>query len=257
MDLRQDILDNRKSFLVYFDWAKYVDKLTKEQNGSLFEAMVKLAMTGEDTDFSDDLALSLVWIAVSDAIKRDTEKYIVKCQRNRENGANGGRPRKDEKNPEKPNGYFGLSTETQQNPKKTDIDIDTDTDTERDNDIDIDGDIDGDSKRIIGNGYVVEYIIKDFKNVWNANVKHGVKQLYEFTAEQQRRLEQLVIKHDWIKVRDAVDSIQYSDYLLGKTNGGKTIELDWFLREQNMLKVASHTYDTKGKRPQRGWQSAI
>jgi hypothetical protein len=250
---RQEILNNRTGFVFYFDWGKIINKLNDEQAGSLLRAIIKAAMEGEDTDFSDDLVLDMAFVGIRDTINRDTEKYIKKAEKNRENGKLGGRP----KNPQKPNGYFGLSTETQQNPKKPDIDIDTDTDIERDNDIDIDGDIDRDNERIIGNGYVVKYVIEDFKNVWNANVKHGVKQLYEFTAEQQRRLEQLVIKHDWIKVRDAVDSIQYSDYLLGKTNGGKAIELDWFLREQNMLKVASHTYDTKGKRPQRGWQSAI
>ena len=245
MDLRQDILDNRKSFLVYFDWAKYVDKLTKEQNGSLFEAMVKLAMTGEDTDFSDDLVLSMVWIGVSDAIKRDTEKYISKCQRNRENGANGGRPRKDEKNPEKPNGYFGLSTETQRNPEKPDIDIDTDMDRETDIDRDSDIDIDTRDTDTIGRGYLREYVYGDFISTWNKYVKYGVEEISEFTTWQKSTIDNLIIKHDWTKVYKAVERIANSDYLLGKVNGSRPITLNWFLKEENMLKVFEGKYDSK------------
>ena len=242
MSDRQDILSNRKSFLVYFDWNKYTGKLTTEQNGRLFEAIIKLAMTGEDTDFSDDLVLTMVWVGISDTIKRDTDKYVDKCRKNRENGNKGGRPRKDDQNPEKPNGYFGLSEETQQNPEKPDIDIDMDIDSEREREIDRYNDIDND---IVGNGYVRKYVYDDFITQWNLYGKYGVDKITSLTDWQKSALDNLIVKHDWLKVRNALMRIGESDYLLGKVSGSKPISLKWFLAEENMLKVYDGKYDNK------------
>ena len=261
MSERQDILNNRKSFLVYFDWAKYVDKLTTEQNGSLFEAMVKLAMTGEDTDFSDDLVLDMVWIGVSDAIKRDTEKYIVKCKKNRENGATGGRPRKDEKNPEKPNGYFGLSTETKRNPEKPDIDIDKDKDTktnsDTDNDIDSDKDkdiVDGNNNDVIGTGFSRTYVYAQFIETWNTYSKYGVERIENLNQYQKDKIDQLVKLYDWVPVHRAMVNIGNSDYLLGQVDGSSPIKLNWFLTPANIEKILADKYTTNKKNKFNGFQ---
>lgn len=251
MDIRQDILSNRKSFLFYFDWDKYVQKMDDAQAGKLLKAILALALRGEQPDFSDDLALELSFIGIGDTIVRDTEKYVDKCRKNRENGANGGRPPKKEEptdNPQKPNGYFGFSEKTGQNPQKPDRDIDIDTDSGRETDRGIDSDIGMDSE-VIGDGYLRKYVYQDFISQWNQYAKYGVEKITELTEWQKTAIDNLVIKYDWIKVLEAMKRIEASDYLLGKTSKSNPISLKWFLVEENMVKVLEGKYDNKDYNP--------
>ena len=73
--------------------------LSDEQFGKL---MFTLTM-GRDPDFEDDKLLSMAYAFISLQKNIDDEKYKQICERNRKNGAKGGRPRK---NPEKANGFF-------------------------------------------------------------------------------------------------------------------------------------------------------
>jgi hypothetical protein len=67
------------------------------------------------------------------ALDRDLIAYEKRCQKNRENGAKGGRPKKQtetEENPQKPNGFS-------EKPKKPDNDNDNDNGNVNDSDNDI------------------------------------------------------------------------------------------------------------------------
>ena len=72
--------------------------LSDEQFGKL---MFTLTM-GRDQDFGDDKLLSMAYAFISLQKKLDDDKYRQICERNRKNGAKGGRPRI---NPEKANGF--------------------------------------------------------------------------------------------------------------------------------------------------------
>ena len=81
------------------------------------EKMKLLSITGKDTDLEKFLAKNIINldIQIEDAKKvykkgwkleyfsydYTVKEYIKKCEKNRENGRRGGRPR----NPEKPNGF--------------------------------------------------------------------------------------------------------------------------------------------------------
>lgn len=74
--------------------------LTTEQFGRLLAALFELD-EGGDPEVDDDIALAFEFMSLQQ--KLDQEKYDKICERNRENGKKGGRPRK---NPQNPNGFF-------------------------------------------------------------------------------------------------------------------------------------------------------
>jgi hypothetical protein len=74
--------------------------LTPEQFGRLMYALFAFS-EGEDPEVDDDIALAFGFMSLQQQI--DREKYDKIVERNRKNGAKGGRPKK---NPENPNGFF-------------------------------------------------------------------------------------------------------------------------------------------------------
>lgn len=76
--------------------------LTADQFGRLMSALFALD-DGEDPEVDDDIALAFDFMSLQQRL--DKEKYDKIVERNRKNGAKGGRPKKN-KNPENPNGFF-------------------------------------------------------------------------------------------------------------------------------------------------------
>lgn len=117
-----------KSFPMYLDYFKAVNKLPDEQAGQLFKAILEYANTSKEPEL--DGSLYAVFAIMQNQLDRDTEKYNKKCERLQQNGAKGGRPSAGEKpnqDEKKPNGYF-------EKPKKPDTDTVTVTETETDTD---------------------------------------------------------------------------------------------------------------------------
>ena len=123
----------KKSFILYLDYKMHFDLLTNEQKGILINALFEFAENGEVQKFEDKV-VEMAFSFISIQMKRDKEKYDEVCERRREAGKLGGRPKKpnglDEK-AKKPNGFLEKQTKA----KKPDTDNDTDTDNDNDNDI--------------------------------------------------------------------------------------------------------------------------
>lgn len=120
----------KKSFILYLDYKMHFDLLTNEQKGILINALFEFAENGEVQKFEDKV-VEMAFSFISVQMKRDKEKYDEVCERRREAGKLGGRPKKpnglDEK-AKKPNGFLEKQTKA----KKPDTDNDTDTDTDND-----------------------------------------------------------------------------------------------------------------------------
>ncbi len=111
-----------KSFPVYLDYSKAVNKLSDAEAGQLFKALLEYADSGEEPPLEG--SLYAVFAIMQNQLDRDTEKYVQKCERLRQNGTKGGRPAKNKEpneNQEKPNGFS-------EKPKEADTDTVTDTD---------------------------------------------------------------------------------------------------------------------------------
>ncbi len=111
---------------MYTEYLKHVQKMDMEQRGKLFTAILCYA-AGEklpELDAAGDMAFSFI----QDRMDRDNAAYIQKCEKRREAGRLGGRPKangcdENQVKAKKANGF----SEKQNNP---------DTDNEPDNDTD-------------------------------------------------------------------------------------------------------------------------
>jgi hypothetical protein len=91
----------KRSFVLYCDLLQKLERLTNEQKGLVFQAILEF-QNGIEPQIIDPLAqLSFDFIKL-DLIKNN-EKYLEAVKRSRKNGAKGGRPRKE--NPQNPVGF--------------------------------------------------------------------------------------------------------------------------------------------------------
>ncbi len=86
----------REYWPCYYSYADTCKRLTDEELGRLFRALMHFGATGELPDLAGRECIAFDFIA--DDIERSREAYERVCEKNRENGNKGGRP-------PKPNGY--------------------------------------------------------------------------------------------------------------------------------------------------------
>ena len=120
----------KNNFLLYKDFETTLDLLNNEQSGKLFKAIYRYVNGRNEPDFESDGMLKVAFNIIKTQLERDLVKYQSTVERNRINGAKGGRPsNKAEETeqviekPKKPNGLI----ENQTKPKKANNDRDWET----------------------------------------------------------------------------------------------------------------------------------
>lgn len=85
-----------KGFFTYFHLSPIIEKLSDQQAGRLYKALLRYGDTGEYTDFSDDLACDMAYTLMKGEIDINVERYNEICEKRSEAGKKGGRPRKEQ-----------------------------------------------------------------------------------------------------------------------------------------------------------------
>ena len=157
----------KESFLMYLSFEELLSRLTPEELRYMVLAIFNYHRNGIEPDFSANRVLEMCWQPLKEKFERDLEKYDNICNRNRQNGLNGGRPSK----PKKPTGF----SETQENPKNLEYDYDYDYDIKK--------------KSIIINNTPKKSVF-GFDDFWKAydkkNGKKNCEKLYAKISEQER-----------------------------------------------------------------------
>lgn len=120
----------KPSFLVYYDNEVIILRLPDEEAGKLFKSLFPYGRERIKPDFDESPALAMAFDILSMAIDRDKEKYVMRCEANRENGRKGGRPKKNQTYIEETEKSERLFSK----PKKADKDMDMDKDKHKDMD---------------------------------------------------------------------------------------------------------------------------
>lgn len=68
-------MSRRPGTMLYFDTRPCLKRLTNDQKGQLFEAILDYAEFSVVPDFGDDMALSIAWDFIQPKIDRDNERY--------------------------------------------------------------------------------------------------------------------------------------------------------------------------------------
>lgn len=117
---------DKSSFLIYLDYEEQFNLLTDEQIGQLMRAIIKYEKTREIPQLNGIVKMAFSFIKTQ--LDRDREKYEARCEKNRENAKKGGRPRKNQKDNLKANGF----NENQMDAKKPDDDKEDEEDIDND-----------------------------------------------------------------------------------------------------------------------------
>jgi len=86
----------KDSFVLYTSMLKSTKKLSLEQKGKLFEAIIEYQMTGETPEI-DDLAVDIYFDMIKNQMDIDNKKYKETLEKRRDAAKKGGRPKKDKK----------------------------------------------------------------------------------------------------------------------------------------------------------------
>ena len=107
--------ETKRNFLLEKEQQDVFETLTDEEAGKLIKGIFRYLSTG-DSGLTG--MMNAIFITIKKSIDKNEENYKKICERNRENGLKGGRPKKETE--KKPIGFSWLENKTQQNPKKPD-----------------------------------------------------------------------------------------------------------------------------------------
>ena len=119
-------MDKKKSILIYSDFLPKISKLSDEQAGKLFKGLLNYS-NGITPEF-DDVLLDYAFEDIKTTIDRDTEKYSLKCLKNKEIALERERIKRERNS-------TNVNERTQVITNSTDKDIDIDIDIDIDSDI--------------------------------------------------------------------------------------------------------------------------
>jgi hypothetical protein len=172
---------DKQSFLLYTDLIHLVSKLPNEKAGELFKFI--LSYVNDEDPITEDILIQIAFEPIKQSLKRDLVKYEKICNRNKDNGSKGGRPKLNN-NPKKPTRLIKNPSE----PKKADSDNDSDSDS----DSVIDNDIDNDIIKI--NKSDLEISLEEFYNfrkemkkpILNASKQLFLDKLYKLSYNDEK-----------------------------------------------------------------------
>ena len=121
-----DRLVAKPTFIMHIDKLKILDELEDNDVAKLFRA-IKAFQEGDKgalNELLNDKIVKISFTPFRTQFEADNLKYIRTCEKNKENGKKGGRPKTHPASikPKKPTRFY-------ENPKNLDTDTDTDTDT--------------------------------------------------------------------------------------------------------------------------------
>jgi hypothetical protein len=158
--------EGKKAFTAYCDWHETFKELTDEEAGKLVKHL--FAYVNDESPNAPDRLTDLLFKPMMLALKRDLKKYEKVLERNKINGAKGGRPSLTQDNPKNPVGLSGIN----EKPKKADRDKDTDRDT----DIDINPKKDLEERKKAFATQIAPFISTDFQ-------REDAKEFYLYWTE--------------------------------------------------------------------------
>ena len=109
--------ENKKSVLLYCDLIHTVEKMDNETAGQFFKHYLRYI--NDQNPETDNLIVDISFESVKQNLKRDLKKWEARAENSRKNGTKGGRPKKTQPEPKKPNGLNENPTEPKEPVKDT------------------------------------------------------------------------------------------------------------------------------------------
>ena len=205
----------KPSFLVYYDNEVIILRLPDEEAGRLFKSLFPYGKEEIKPNFDESPALAMAFDILSMAIDRDKEKYVKRCEANRENGRKGGRPKKNQTDIEETEKTERLDLK----PKKADKDMDKD----------------------MGRDSINYQQIADMYNDTCVSFPRLTKLSDSRKKAIRARLKQYSVE-DFQKLFEMAEK---SSFLKGQNARDWSANFDWLIKDSNMAKVLDGNYADK------------
>lgn len=238
----------RAYFQVYFSYEEPLKSLTYEQIGKIFMAMFQYKKTKEKPEL--DPVSDMAFYFIRSQMDRDQQAYEEKCERSRQNGMKGGRPRKTQKSERfLENQTVFLETQKSQG----------------------EGEGEGKGK---GKGEGEEYIKKDISNEISQKDRFPYQEITDLynrictelpacvKLSESRKKEiraRLASGYTVEDFKTLFQKTKESSFLTGGNNRNWIAGFDWLIRDGNMAKVLEGNYDdrTMGPRTKQEQQAPL
>lgn len=217
----------KNNFLFTTQYNDELDNLSDEDLASLVRALYRYQATGEEPELNP--IIGLLFRLFKKDIDKNNAQYEAQCQRNRENGRSGGRPRKKPEEPTKTDKNPVGFSETQSNPENPDND--------KDNDRDIDNDI---KEKNISKKKSAENVISLYNKIC-VSLPKVMKVTDSRIKTVNARLKDTGIED----IQRCFAKAQDSSFLTG--SNGFQASFDWLMNPSNMAKVLEGNYDNRKK----------
>lgn len=227
----------KNNFLIYTENIDEVEDLSMEQRGVLLTALMYYQADKELPEM--DSLTRIVFKFLKKRIDKDNEAYEKTCERNRKNGASGGRPKKTEDNSQEPKKTERFS----EKPKKADTDTDTDIDTDN-------------NSLVVSYDTTCQTEVRRAVDAWNSLGLSAVKYVNP-SSKRFTMLKARIKEHGIDDVLTAIDNINASDFLKGQNKNGWVITFDWFVKPTNFEKVFEGQYNNRKKTSGGTWLDRI
>lgn len=226
-----------------------------EQAGTFIKLIYEYQTTGkipEDLDFGISMAIEPFILQ----FKRDEEKYKNVVERNRNNGAKGGRPstqepKESKENPNNPVGFI----ENQEEPKKAVNNNDTIKESDNVTVIDSVSKKENDKELTLALEVPIVEAKKKIPYQEIVDVYHSVciksPKVQKLTTLRKNLISKMVKEYGLEKIGDVFRIVSNSDFLNGINERGWTADFEWILTEKNFVKILEGKYKTNSNGQQK------
>lgn len=248
----------KEKFSFYRDWQKSLKNLPDSEKLELYNAIVNYGLDGIESAVSPIVSMAMNFIKAQ--IDRNDEKIAQRQEQLRANGRLGGRPRKNQKVSEKPNGYsenqmvikkpkgFDGNQENQMVSKKpiiNNININTNNNIDNKEDKSSSSSDDDATLEDCISCKEESIDIAKFIEFWNTSVQGSIiPSIKSIEGERRGKLNARLKQYGKTALFEAVNKVAGSDFLKGNlSDRGWHATFDWFISPRNFAKVIEGNYD--------------
>ncbi len=205
--------EGKKSFIAYCEWIEIFEVLEDDEAGRLAKHLWRYV--NDQNPVCDDKIVKISFTQIRNTLKRDLVKYNDFIEKQKINGAKGGRPQKPKK-PKKPKPF----SENPNKPKKADNDNDNDND----------------------NVSVIDY--KRIEESYSLYCEK-LSQIKKLSDERKKHINARFREFDFDTIILVIKKVGESDFLNGKNDRNWKPDFDWIFKPTNFVKILEGKYDNK------------
>lgn len=225
--------DRQKSFIMYDEYAQHFSLLSDAELGALMRAVFSYRLSGDVPELPDKAAMAFSFIRLR--LDDDARRYEETCEKNKSNGARGGRPRAADST-SKTERFSKETKKTErffEKPKKPDTDIDIDSDLDTDSGIEKQDSIaDAIDYRTVAEKYERKCPSLPAVKILSDKRKRAIKKL----------------RDNGVDLDALFETAENSDFLSGRSGKWNGCNFDWLTNYNNAIKVLEGVYrNTKNK----------